>query len=55
MAIPQQAIDTFTKKATILQRESADLEFGDTPEADLSLSPLVLLSQYIDERILARY
>ena len=44
VAIPQQAINAFTEKATILQREAADLEVGDIPEADLSLSPLVIPS-----------
>ncbi|CAG7902506.1 unnamed protein product [Brassica rapa] len=29
VAIPQQAIDVFTEKATILQREAADLEYID--------------------------
>lgn len=44
VAIPQQAINAFTEKATIVQREAADLEVGDIPEADLSLSPLVIPS-----------
>ncbi|CAF2165923.1 unnamed protein product [Brassica napus] len=29
VAIPQQAMDAFTEKATILQREAADLEYID--------------------------
>ncbi|XP_056843974.1 uncharacterized protein LOC108836203 [Raphanus sativus] len=51
--IPQDTIDMFAAREKDYDQAAKELEVGDIPESDLTLSPLVLPSQFVDERMLA--
>ncbi|KAF8094780.1 hypothetical protein N665_0353s0011 [Sinapis alba] len=53
VAIPQLMVDLFAVPERRLESEAASLEVGEIPEEDLYLSPLILPSRFLDERILA--
>ncbi|KAF8100248.1 hypothetical protein N665_0228s0003 [Sinapis alba] len=52
-AIPHSMVDLFAVQERRLESEAAALEIGEIPEEDLSLSPLVLPSRFLEEHILA--
>ncbi|KAF8116609.1 hypothetical protein N665_0016s0039 [Sinapis alba] len=52
-AIPHSMVDLFAVQERRLESEAAALEVGEIPEEDLSLSPLVLPSRFLEEHILA--
>ncbi|XP_018461884.1 uncharacterized protein LOC108832932 [Raphanus sativus] len=51
--IPQDTIDMFADREKEYDQAAKELKVGDIPESDLTLSPLVLPSQFVDERMLA--
>ncbi|KAG2250832.1 hypothetical protein Bca52824_080968 [Brassica carinata] len=51
--ISQATIEIFAEQEKIYEEEAEKLRVGEIPEEDLTLSPLVLDSQFVDARILA--
>jgi len=51
--ILQATIDLFAEQEKKYEQEAEELKVGEIPEGDLTLSPLVLDSQFVDARILA--
>ncbi|KAF8100791.1 hypothetical protein N665_0217s0018 [Sinapis alba] len=50
--IPQKTIDMFAAQEKQSEEEALKLDVGEIPEADLSLSPFKLDSQFVDERVM---
>lgn len=53
--IPQETIDAFAAREKQNEEEASKLDVGEIPEADLTLSPLVLDSQFVDKRIMVEF
>lgn len=51
--IPQDTVDMFSVREKDYDEKAKELDVGAIPETDLTLSPLVLPSEFVDERILA--
>ncbi|KAF8093376.1 hypothetical protein N665_0383s0008 [Sinapis alba] len=50
--IPQETIDMLAAQEKQFEEEALNLDVGEIPEADLTLSPLKLDFQFVDERIM---
>ncbi|KAF8075604.1 hypothetical protein N665_1078s0003 [Sinapis alba] len=50
--IPQETIEMFAAQEKHFEEEALKLDAGEIPEADLTLSPLKLDSQFVDERVM---
>ncbi|KAJ4916782.1 Uncharacterized protein Rs2_02332 [Raphanus sativus] len=51
--IPQELIDLYRTQEDLYKAKMDELKVGDIPEADLSLSPLILSSTFVSEEVLA--
>lgn len=48
MCVPPEIVDIFSKREATFEKEFGELKVGEIPDTDLSLSPLILASQFMN-------